>query len=303
MLRFAASKTFFSTSHSSTTSRSSTIAHPSPYARVTSRLLRPTSPPPSPPTLLSQPALATNLAAIDTFLTTSCKSPPVLLTGAGISVDSGIPDYRGSNGSYYTNHKPLTHSEYVTSPPLRRRYWARSLVGYSRFASATPNAAHKAMKSLQDAGRIGLCITQNVDGLHQEAGMAEVVNLHGCGHDMVCLECGEKSTRAAFHGRLREANPTFVEAISLIEGRGESQLRPDGDADLSGVSVSSLDIGRCESCEDGMLKPDVVFFGAQVPKDTVQVSAGSSTSISRRPIISSWPFITDPPPLFLSLSS
>ena len=200
----------------------------------------------------------------------ACNRNVVLLTGAGISVDSGIPDYRGSKGSYYTNHKPLTHGEYVGDVALRKRYWARSLVGFDRFAQAQPNDAHHAFVKLQRQNIINVCITQNVDALHQSAGMEKTINLHGCGHDMVCLSCGHKTKRVDYHKRLRDANPAFMEKLDIFANSKASALRPDGDADLHGVDVSALEVVGCGECADGMLKPDVVFFGAQVEKDVVE---------------------------------
>jgi len=186
------------------------------------------------------------------------------------------PDYRGSKGSYYKDHKPITHDEYCTDPHLLRRYWSRSLVGYDRFSLAEPNAGHVAAAELQKSGRLRAgdtgvsCITQNVDGLHQAAGMGGVVNLHGLGHDVRCMSCGTVSSRRAYHRRLAASNPSLFAHLSSLPESPE--LRPDGDADLDEIDVSELSISPCDKAGcGGLLKPDVVFFGAQVPKSTVEL--------------------------------
>jgi NAD-dependent SIR2 family protein deacetylase len=185
--------------------------------------------------------------------------PWVALTGAGISTDSGIPDYRGPTSIRAT---PMQFGEFVGSESSRRRYWARSFLGWRRIGQAHPNDGHRALVDLEDCGLVGL-ITQNVDGLHEDAGSSEVINLHGEIGAVICLDCGERSSRLELQARLAALNPTLVDAPVLEH----AELRPDGDAvveDWSGFTVAD-----CLGC-GGRLKPDVVFFGESVPKPRVQ---------------------------------
>ncbi len=181
-----------------------------------------------------------------------------VLTGAGLSTDSGIPDYRGPGSPRRT---PMTFQEFVSGEPARRRYWARSHVGWARMARAEPNSGHRALADLERTGAVTGLITQNVDGLHSAAGSSRVVDLHGRIADVVCLGCGRRSTRAALQDRFAAANPGFVEAA----GAG-IETAPDGDAELAATAGFVL-VG-CTGC-GGVLKPDVVFFGENVPRDRV----------------------------------
>jgi NAD-dependent SIR2 family protein deacetylase len=182
----------------------------------------------------------------------------VALTGAGLSTDSGIPDYRGPGSPRRT---PMTFQEFVSGAAAQRRYWARSHVGWARMARAEPNDGHRAVAALERTGTLLGTITQNVDGLHTAAGSRAVIDLHGRIADVVCLGCGRRSTRAALQRRLTALNPGFVErAGPAIESA------PDGDAVLT--SVEGFRIAACEGC-GGVLKPDVVFFGENVPRDRV----------------------------------
>jgi NAD-dependent SIR2 family protein deacetylase len=180
----------------------------------------------------------------------------VALTGAGLSTDSGIPDYRGPDSP---PRSPMTYGEFVSGVAAQQRYWARSHVGWRTIGTARPNAGHRALAALEAAGVVQALITQNVDGLHTEAGSREVVDLHGRIADVVCLRCGDRSSRAVLDERLGELNPGFAE-------QGFVQLAPDGDAVLS--DVSGFRLAACLVC-GGSLKPDVVFFGENVPKDRV----------------------------------
>jgi NAD-dependent SIR2 family protein deacetylase len=180
----------------------------------------------------------------------------VALTGAGLSTDSGIPDYRGPDSP---PRSPMTYSEFVSGLPAQQRYWARSHVGWRTMGRARPNAGHRALAALEAAGAVQALITQNVDGLHSEAGSRRVVDLHGRIADVVCLRCGDRSSRAALDERLGDLNPGFVED-------GFVEIAPDGDAVLS--DVSGFRLAPCLVC-GGPLKPDVVFFGENVPKDRV----------------------------------
>ncbi|MFV0405375.1 MAG: Sir2 family NAD-dependent protein deacetylase [Propioniciclava sp.] len=178
----------------------------------------------------------------------------VALTGAGMSTDSGIPDYRGP-GARPTN--PVQYADFVLKPEARRRYWARSMMGYRSFGSAAPNPGHQAL------ARLGVpIITQNVDGLHSTAGSAAVIDLHGRIERVICLDCQAKSTRDDLQRRLEQANPQVTGAIPA----GHAELRPDGDADIA--DPTDFRVVSCQACA-GTLKPDVVFFGENVPVDQV----------------------------------
>ncbi len=196
-------------------------------------------------------------------------APTLVLTGAGISTESGIPDYRGPDGRRRVT--PMQHGEFVGSSAARQRYWARSYLGWHRFAAARPNAGHRAVAALQAGGLLGPVITQNVDGLHQEAGAREVVELHGSLAEVVCLRCGRRSDRASLQVRMTAANPGFLAlATAAPDGsRVSSQIRPDGDILLADEAVTSFRPPHCLGCGGDVLKPDVVFFGGSVPKDRV----------------------------------
>ena len=183
-----------------------------------------------------------------------------VLSGAGLSTESGIPDYRGPDGKRRVT--PMTYGEFVASPANRQRYWARSFVGWRRFAGAGPNDGHRAVADLQRLGLVRAIITQNVDGLHQLAGARDVLELHGNLARARCLDCGETTHRADLDARLVEANPYF----EVIAG----ELRPDGDVVLSEEAVAGFHIPRCLVCQSDLLKPDVVFFGESVPKPLVE---------------------------------
>jgi NAD-dependent SIR2 family protein deacetylase len=185
----------------------------------------------------------------------------VVLSGAGLSTDSGIPDYRGATGSL-RRHTPMTYQTFTRDPRGRHRYWARSYVGWRRIRAARPNDGHRAVGSLQSAGVIGAVITQNVDGLHQAGGADDVVELHGGLDRTVCLACGDVAGRAELDERLREANPTF--------GPRVDEVNPDGDAELPEELLDGFVMVGCLACGRGPLKPDVVFFGETVPRDRVE---------------------------------
>jgi NAD-dependent SIR2 family protein deacetylase len=182
-----------------------------------------------------------------------------VLTGAGVSTDSGIPDYRGPQ-TRLRPRKPIQHLEFVRSEATRRRYWARSMVGWPRFRDFAPNETHRALQRLESAGVARGLITQNVDRLHHKAGHERVVELHGALAEVVCLDCGAREDRDALQVRLVAANPELAGA--------RVALAPDGDADLDAGLEERFVIPCCESC-GGVLKPDVVFFGGNVPRDRV----------------------------------
>jgi NAD-dependent SIR2 family protein deacetylase len=183
-----------------------------------------------------------------------------VLSGAGLSTESGIPDYRGPDGKRRV--MPMTYGEFVASPVNRQRYWARSFVGWRRFAGAGPNDGHRAVADLQRLSLVRAIITQNVDGLHQMAGAHDVFELHGNLDRARCLNCGETTQRAELDGRLREANPGFEAVVG--------EVRPDGDVVLTDEAVAGFHPPRCLVCQSDLVKPDVVFFGESVPKLLVE---------------------------------
>ncbi|MFP5335465.1 MAG: NAD-dependent protein deacetylase [Actinomycetes bacterium] len=185
----------------------------------------------------------------------------LVLSGAGLSTDSGIPDYRGPTGALRRG-SPMTFREFTGSATARRRYWARSHLGWRTIARARPNPGHEAVARLQATGLVDAVVTQNVDGLHQAAGATGVVELHGGLDRVVCLRCGDVSTRAELDSRLRLANPGFSAAVQRVN--------PDGDADVPDDVLEGFVVVDCLRCGSGPLKPDVVFFGETVPKDRVR---------------------------------
>jgi len=194
-----------------------------------------------------------------------------VLTGAGLSTESGIPDYRGPDGTRRV--MPMQYGEFVGSSAARQRYWARSYVGWQRFARATPNVGHRAVARLLAHGSVTGLVTQNVDGLHQEAGAPHVLELHGSLDRVVCLSCGDLTSRVSLHERMAQANPGFVERVlSAVGGASQvmSQIRPDGDIALDDSAVTTFHLQPCLVCGHDTLKPDVVFFGESVPKDVVE---------------------------------
>ncbi|MEU7918394.1 NAD-dependent protein deacetylase [Micromonospora zamorensis] len=184
----------------------------------------------------------------------------VVLSGAGLSTESGIPDYRGPSG-VARRHTPMTFQAFTRDPLARRRYWARSHLGWRLIAGATPNAGHRAVAGLQQAGLVDAVITQNVDGLHGAAGSTSVIELHGRLDEVTCLDCGNLTSREELDRRLREANPDFVARVAAVN--------PDGDVDLPDEQVAAFRPVDCGICGTGMLKPDVVFFGETVPPQRV----------------------------------
>lgn len=180
--------------------------------------------------------------------------PLVVLTGAGLSTDSGIPDYRGPGS---VPRQPMTYQEFVSGPTAQQRYWARSHLGWGRMRQAEPNAGHRALAALPG---VDLLVTQNVDGLHERAGQRDLVALHGRIADVICLSCRRTTSRADLHRRLTDLNPGYA------EGRDGLEQRPDGDVDLD--DTAGFVVPGCEEC-GGVLKPDVVFFGENVPTERV----------------------------------
>jgi NAD-dependent SIR2 family protein deacetylase len=188
----------------------------------------------------------------------------LVLTGAGISTDSGIPDYRGPDGQL-RHARPMTFDRFIGSARERRRYWARSHLGWQRVATARPNASHEAVAALEAAGRVAGVVTQNVDGLHSAAGTRAVTDLHGRLDTVVCLDCGLRRSRFEVALRLDAVNPGFRAEFADAGG----VMRPDGDVILSEDRVARFKVVACRRCR-GVLKPDVVFFGEQVPRERFQ---------------------------------
>lgn len=184
----------------------------------------------------------------------------LVLSGAGLSTESGIPDYRGEGGSL-SRHTPMTYQDFTASAGARQRYWARGHLGWRTFGRALPNAGHRAVAAFGRHGMLSGVITQNVDGLHQAAGSEDVVELHGSLGRVVCLSCGAFSPRRELARRLEEANAGFAPVAAGIN--------PDGDADLTREQVGDFRVVPCAGC-GGVLKPDVVFFGESVPPARVE---------------------------------
>jgi NAD-dependent SIR2 family protein deacetylase len=186
-----------------------------------------------------------------------------VLTGAGLSTDSGIPDYRGPDSP---PSNPMTIRQFTSDPVFRQRYWARNHVGWRHMDDTLPNAGHRAVATLEQDGVVSGVITQNVDLLHTKAGSRNVINLHGTYAQMVCLDCGETMSRAALADQLDALNPGFIERVQAIGGLA---VAPDADAVVA--DTASFRYVDCPSC-GGMLKPDIVYFGETVAKDVVQQS-------------------------------
>ncbi len=186
-----------------------------------------------------------------------------VVTGAGCSTGAGIPDYRDENGDW-KRPRPVTYQAFMGDAATRRRYWARSLVGWPVMGGARPGAAHHALARLERQGRIELLLTQNVDGLHHAAGSRRVIDLHGRIDTVRCIDCEARTPRAELQRELLRRNPAWA-ALS-------ASAAPDGDADLQGRDFQSFDVPPCPRCGTGLLKPDVVFFGESVPHGRVDAA-------------------------------
>lgn len=200
----------------------------------------------------------------------------VVLTGAGASTECGIPDYRSPNGAYSSGFKPITHQDFVGSEQSRRRYWARSYAGWRRFIGAKPGPTYISLQQLEAKGRVKGMITQNVDRLHYKAG-SKPIELHGTTHQVICLNCGDLTDRHLFQNRVKKLNPKWARAVEALES-GEPgsdasfgmKQRPDGDLEIDErfFRKENFHIPDCKIC-NGVLKPDVVFFGDNVPRQRV----------------------------------
>lgn len=192
----------------------------------------------------------------------------VVITGAGISTESGIPDYRGPSGRA-RNATPMSYQDFMATPQARQRYWARSFAGWPVMGLSAPNAGHRALAKLQRLGALDGLITQNVDQLHVHAGSTSIVELHGSLARVICQACGAVSRRSHLQDRLAEANPGLSPA-SLAIGDDAGEVKPDGDRDVVEAAIASFATVGCVECGHDALKPDVVFFGESVPKPRVQ---------------------------------
>jgi len=187
-----------------------------------------------------------------------------VLTGAGCSTASGIPDYRDRDGTW-KRKPPVTYQAFVQDPATRARYWARSLAGWPMVARARPNAAHRALAELEARGRVAKLVTQNVDGLHQRAGSHDVLDLHGRIDAVRCLACDARVPREDVQAQLAARNPEWTHAVEA------AAIAPDGDADLDAIDTTTFLAPQCVAC-GGLLKPDVVFFGENVPRARVDAA-------------------------------
>ena len=208
---------------------------------------------------MTQLAEARTTGSFGVLLDVVAAGNVLALSGAGLSTESGIPDYRGPTG-LARRATPMTYQTFTGSADARRRYWARSHLGWRHIVQAVPNRGHHAVAELGRRGLLAGIITQNVDGLHQAAGAPEVTELHGSLHRVICLSCGQRTARSDLHRRLAAANPGWG-AAALIN--------PDGDAELADRDVKGVQVADCLSCQ-GVLKPDVVFFGENVPRPRVE---------------------------------
>jgi NAD-dependent SIR2 family protein deacetylase len=187
-----------------------------------------------------------------------------VLTGAGCSTNSGIPDYRDAAGNW-KRQEPVRYQVFMKEEAARRRYWARSLIGWRRFGRARPNSAHLALARLEATGKSELILTQNVDRLHQAAGSERVIDLHGRLDLVRCMGCERKTARNELQAELTRLNAGWLDL--------DAADAPDGDSDLDAQDYSTFNVPACQNCE-GVLKPDVVFFGESVPRDFVENAAG-----------------------------
>jgi NAD-dependent SIR2 family protein deacetylase len=187
------------------------------------------------------------------------EQPFVVLTGAGISTPSGIPDYRDNQG-VRRGRQPMMYQEFLSAPQSRRRYWARAMLGWPRVRLAQPNVAHEALASLQSRQQISGLITQNVDTLHDQAGSHDVIELHGSLHRVLCLDCGIRSERDVIQ-RLMEAQNPYLAGVDAVQA-------PDGDTLLDAAFEARFQVPQCPQCKGERMKPDVVFFGENVAQAT-----------------------------------
>lgn len=207
-----------------------------------------------------------SVAPVEALSTLMAQKRFVVLTGAGISTPSGIPDYRDTDG-VRRGKAPMMFQEFLGSPEARRRYWARAMRGWPRVRIAQPNAAHRALTTLQSHQHIDGLITQNVDTLHDQAGSIDVIELHGSLHRVLCLDCGERSDRAVIQALMEAQNP-YLTGVDAVQA-------PDGDTLLDPAFESRFQVPYCPHCDGQRLKPDVVFFGENVAPQTAAKALAS----------------------------
>ena len=201
----------------------------------------------------------------DRLVQTMAERNFAVLTGAGISTPSGIPDYRDNEG-VRRGRQPMMYQEFLAAPEARRRYWARAMLGWPRVRQARPNVAHEALAQLQGEQRISALLTQNVDTLHDQAGSHDVIELHGSLHRVLCLDCGRNSERDRIQ-QLMEAQNPYLAGVDAVQA-------PDGDTLLDSAFEARFQVPHCPYCDGERLKPDVVFFGENVaPATAVQAMA------------------------------
>ncbi|XP_046980918.1 NAD-dependent protein deacylase Sirt4 [Schistocerca americana] len=208
------------------------------------------------------PVSVEDFSKLVTFIETSQKI--AVLTGAGVSTESGIPDYRSENVGLYarSSSRPVQFQDFLKSAEVRKRYWARNFIGWPRFSSFSPNATHYALRDLEVIHqKIGWVVTQNVDGLHTKAGSNNVVELHGTAYRVICLNCDYNVSRNTFQEILQQMNPNMKASTKVI--------RPDGDVELTQAEAEIFRVPECPSC-GGILKPDIIFFGENVPRMRVE---------------------------------
>ena len=208
----------------------------------------------------SDPLLSAQYAQVVDLIN---RGKVAVLSGAGLSTDSGIPDYRGPNSA---PRKPMTYQEFIGDPGFRSHYWARNHVGWRHMTETYPNAGHRALVDLENAGIVTGLITQNVDTLHQKAGSHNVVDLHGSFDRVICMSCQTIISRQSLDSRLTKLNPNFLAELGDIE---DVEIAPDADAVIE--ATAHFVVADCERC-GGLLKPDVVYFGETVPKERVEKS-------------------------------
>jgi NAD-dependent SIR2 family protein deacetylase len=196
---------------------------------------------------------------LDTLQEVMADGDFLVLTGAGISTPSGIPDYRDSDG-VRRGRQPMMYQEFLAAAESRRRYWARAMLGWPRVRQAQPNAAHEALADLQHRGLIRDLITQNVDTLHDQAGSHDVIELHGSLHRVLCLDCGQRSERDSIQQLMERQNP-YLAGVDAVQA-------PDGDTLLDPAFEARFQVPQCPHCAGERMKPDVVFFGENVAQPT-----------------------------------
>ena len=264
---------------------------------TTTGFVLPSEIPPSPTDLLNSQELD---QCVDVLLDWwGGKSNILCLTGAGLSTESGITDYRGHRGSYHIGHRPMIHDQFMKSEANRRRYWGRGMVGWKSFDEMLPNKGHTAIAQLEQMGKLGVdfedreefyqdpaewlfssghrrlaLVTQNVDTLHRRAGSQNLIELHGRTDQLICMQCGSARHRSCFHKELIELNSSWLE--EALRRTPRDQMRPDGDANVQIESYDDIQIPSCQQC-DGFMKPDVVFFGDTVPRHRVETVKAAVT--------------------------